>query len=247
MIIGSRNYPQFRLDYIRILWYCSGMARILADLSQVERFYGGTDPRKEILRQCLSLEMAGVDSVLLSTSEDYNLSRVRLLELVKNTMNIGLTVQTSLDDKWIESLQEIKPSMVIFNYDDSRIEALTNYITRLQVEDIFIGFRIPDDMEYIKKAAKLKADYFILTCESFCKAVSLNNELDELNKIVKLASLGKKLSMGVISSGNFNKRKLKLLNDTGAIEEFMLGSELISESLLSGYAAAIQKIRSSLA
>jgi pyridoxine 5'-phosphate synthase PdxJ len=223
------------------------MARILADLSQVERFYDGADPRKEILRQCLSLEMAGVDNVLLSTSDDYNLSRVRLLEQVKNTMNVGLTVQTSYNDKWIESLQEIKPSMVIFYYDESRVEVLTNYITRLQVEDILIGFRIPEDMEYIKKAAKLKADYFILSCESFSKAVSLNNELDELNKIVKLASLGKKLSMGAISSGNFNKRKMKLLNDTGAIEEFMLGSELISESLLSGYATAIQKIRSSLA
>lgn len=222
------------------------MARIMADLTQIERFYEGVEPRKEILRQCLSLEMAGVDSVLLSTSEDYNLSRGRLLEQVKDTLNIGLTVQTSCNDKWIESLQEIKPSMVIFYYDESRVEALANYITRLQVEDILIGFRISEDMDYIKKVAKLKADYFVLSCESFCKAISLNNELAELEKIVKLASLGKKLSMGVISTGNFNKRKLKLLNDTGVIEEFMLGAEFFSDSMLSGYATAVQKIRSSL-
>jgi hypothetical protein len=101
-------------------------------------------------------------------------------------------------------------------------------------------------VEYIKKAAKLKADYFVLSCDAFCKAVSLNNELDELNKIIKLGSLGKKLSMGVISSGNFNKRKLKLLSDTGVVEEFMLGAEFFSESLLHGYGTAIQKFRISL-
>lgn len=218
----------------------------MADLSQIERFYQGTDPRKEILRQCLALEMAGVDSVLLAAAGDYDPPRGRLLELVKGTLNIGLTVQAPCDNKWIESLQEIKPSMVIFDYDENREGELSGYVTRLQVQDILIGFRIPDDVEFIKKAARLKADYIVMSCDSFCAAVSLNNELDELNKIVKLASLGKKLSMGVIATGNFNKRKLKLLNDTGSIEEFMLGSELFSESLLSGHATAIRKIRSSL-
>ena len=222
------------------------MARILADLSQVEHFFRGTDPVKDILRQCLALEMAGVDSVLISTTAEFDPSRGRLLEQVKNTLNIGLTVEASYDDKWIESLQEIKPSMVTFNYDEKRIEVLTNYITRLQIQDILIGLRIPEDVESIKKAARLKADYLILATDSFCKAVSLNAELDELNKIVKVASLGRKLSMGVILSGNFTRRKLKLLSDTGVVEEFMLGLDLFSESLLFGYATAVQKIRSSL-
>jgi pyridoxine 5'-phosphate synthase PdxJ len=222
------------------------MARLTADLRPIERFYKIGNPQKEILRHCLSLEMAGADSVLIDTGEDFEPSQSRLLEIVRSTLNIGLTVDTAINEQWIESLQEIKPSMVIFRYHEDRDEQLSGFVTRLQVEDILIAFRVQDDIDAIKKAAKLKADYFILDCDTFGKAISLNKEVEELNNIVKLSSLGKKLSMGVIASGEFGKRKLKRLNDTGVIEEFILGLEFFSESLLHGYGVAIQKIRSSI-
>jgi len=222
------------------------MARLTADLKSIERFYEIGNPQKEILRHCLSLEMGGVDGVLINTGENYEPSQSRLLEIVNQTLNIGLTVQTVADEQWIESLQEIKPSMVIFKYDENRAEELSGFVTRLQVENILIAFRIQGDVDFIKKTAKLKADYIILDCSPYCEAISLNKELEALDKIVKLSSLGKKLSMGVIASGEFNKRKLKRSNDTGVIEEFILGLEFFSESLLHGYGAAIQKIRSSL-
>jgi len=222
------------------------MARLIANLKPIERFYEIGNPQKEILRHCLSLEMAGADGVLMDTGNEYEPARSRLLEVVNNSLNIVLTVETAAEEQWIESLQEAKPSMVIFKYDEGRTEQLSAFVTRLQVEDILIAFRVQDDLDSIKKAAKLKADYFILDCDPYCKAVSLNKEVEELNKIVKLSSLGKKLSMGVIASGEFSKRKLKRLNDTGVIEEFILGLEFFSESLLRGYGVAIQNVRSSL-
>lgn len=222
------------------------MARLTADLKPIERFYKFGNPQKEILRHCLSLEMAGVDSVLIDTGDGFEPSRSRMLEIARDTLNIGLTVETGAGEQWIEALQEIKPSMAIFDYDDERYEDYSGFVTRLQVKDILVAFRIKDNVEYVKKTAKLKSDYFILDCGSYCDTESMNKEVEELNNIAKIASLGKKLSMGVIASGEFNKRKLKRLYDTGAVEEFILGLGFFSESLLHGYGVAIQKIRSSL-
>ena len=190
--------------------------------------------------------MAGADSVLINSGDNYEPSKGRLLETLKSTLNIGLTVEAAADKEWVESLQEIKPSMVVFRYDDSRYDDFSNFVTRLQVEDILIAFRIENDVDFIKKAARLKADYFILNCERYCDSVSLNEEVEELNNIAKLASLGKKLSMGVIASGEFSKRKLKRMYDTGAVEEFVLGLSFFSESLLNGYSTAVRNIRSAL-
>jgi pyridoxine 5'-phosphate synthase PdxJ len=222
------------------------MARLTADLKPVERFYSIGNPQKEILRHCLSLEMAGADSVLINTGDSYEPSQSRLLGIINDTLNIGLTVETEPDQQWIESLQEIRPSMVIFEYDENRHDELSGFVTRLQVEDSLIAFRIPADVDSIKSAARMKSDYFILDCDKFCKAVSINSEVEELNSIVKLSSLGKKLSMGTIASGNFTMRKLKRLNDTGAVEEFILGLNFFSESLLYGYSTAIRNIRTSI-
>lgn len=222
------------------------MARLLADLEQVERFYGDRDPRKEILRHCLALEMAGFDGVLIDVEGDFDPSRVRILETIRQSVNIGLTVSAPPEKSWIESLQEIKPSMVLFDFQQDQSERLSEFITRLQVEDILLGFRVSDDIELIKKAARLKADYLVLDCDSYCRAKTTNMEIEELNKIVKLCSLAGKLSMGVIVKGDFDKRKMRRLNDTGVIEEFILGSNFISDSLLYGYESAAWKIRSAL-
>ncbi|UCC80059.1 MAG: pyridoxine 5'-phosphate synthase [Candidatus Zixiibacteriota bacterium] len=222
------------------------MARLTADLKPIEQFYKFGNPQKEILRHCLSLEMAGVESVLINTGDGFEPSRSRLLEIVKDTLNIGLTVETEAGEQWIEALQEIKPSMVIFNYDDSRYEEYSGFVTRLQVKDILVAFRIKDNVEYVKKAARLKSDYIILDCGPYCDTESMNKEVEELNKIAKISSLGKKLSMGVIASGEFNKRKLKRLHDTGAVEEFILELRFFSESLLYGYGTAVWNIRSTL-
>jgi pyridoxine 5'-phosphate synthase PdxJ len=222
------------------------MARLLVDLEQIERFYGDEDSRKEILRHCLALETAGFDGVVMNVTGGFDPARARILEILRQTVNIGLTVSIPVDERWIESLQEIKPSLVLFDYKEEQSERLSSFITRLQIEDILIGFQVSDDLEIIKKVARLKADYLVFRCDSYCRAESLNREVEELNKIVKLASLASKLSMGVIARGEFDRRKMKRLNDTGVMEEFILGLNLISEALLFGYETAAEKIRSAL-
>ena len=78
------------------------------------------------------------------------------------------------------------------------------------------------------------------------KNAKLQKEIEELNKIVKMASLASKLSLGVIAGGQFDNRRLKRLSDTGAIEEFVFGRMILGQSLLNGYRSAFQDIRSSI-
>ena len=116
----------------------------------------------------------------------------------------------------------------------------------MQIKDVLIGLEVPLETDFIKKAAKLKADYSVFACDLYCEAKSLNQEIEELNKIVKMASLASKLSLGVIAGGQFDNRRLKRLSDTGAIEEFVFGRMILGQSLLNGYRSAFQDIRSSM-
>ena len=241
-----RIIPKSGLTPDHISLSLAAMARLLADLEQIERFYSDYDSRKEILRHCMALEMAGFDGVLMNASGEFEPARARILETVRQTVNIGMTVAAGVDDQWVESLLDIKPSMILFDYSENDSERIAGFITRLQVEDILIGFRISNDLDLVKKAARMKADYLALRCDSYCRADSLNREIEELNNIVKISSLAGKLSMGVVVEGEFDRRKMKRLNDTGVVEEFILGLNYLSDALLFGYDSAIGKIRSAL-
>lgn len=219
------------------------MARISIDLEPLCRLYpDGPDLQKALIKHSLAIESAGADGVVIGTGEDYDATRKKALSILAESLDINLSVKTKLNEQWIEALRELKPAMVIFPFDGDDNEFPEDLVTKFQIENILVGFEIPPQIDLVKTVARHKGDFIIIDCRSYCRAEALNARVEELNKIAKMASLGSRLSMGIVASGDFDNQRLLRLASTRSIEEFFIGLPVLGKSLISGYNQAIKSI-----
>jgi pyridoxine 5'-phosphate synthase PdxJ len=220
------------------------MTRITIDLEPLAGLYqDGAEMVKSLVKNALACEIGGADSVVIGIGKETDQKRKRVVSLLIESLDISLSVKAGLDERTLEILQELKPGMVILPYQPDKREVLASTITNFQIENILVGLEIPLELEQVKEAAKLKCDYAILNSASYCSAKTVNARIDELNKIVKIAGLCNRLSVGVIAAGNFGINQLSRLNSAVQIEEYILGLPFYSSSLIYGYAKAIEGIR----
>ena len=218
------------------------MARLSIDLEPLCRlFRSGPDLQKALIKHGIAIESAGADGVVIGTGEGYDAGRKRALSILAENLDINLSVKTTLNEQWVEALGEVKPAMVVFPFhrDD---EFSGDLVTRFQIEHILVGFEMPLRIELVKSAARLKADFLIFDCGSYCGAETLNAQVEELNKIARMAALGARLSLGVVASGDFDNQRLLKLASTKSIEEFFIGLPVFGNSLINGYGQAIKSI-----
>lgn len=224
------------------------MTRITINLEPLAGLYQSEpDMIRAIIKNALACEIAGADSILIGMGKEYDQKRKKLISVLADNLDINLSVKSNLDDRSLETLTDLKPGMVILPFHTEKKELLGSAVTNLQVENILVGLEIPLELDLVKDAARLKCDYVILDCNSFCQAKSLTARLDELNKIVKLVGLCSRLSMGAAVSGDFSTNQLAMLGNAAKIEEFVLGLPFFSSSLIYGYARAIEMAKYSLA
>ncbi len=218
------------------------MARLSIDLEPLCRLYpGGPDLQKALIKHSFAIESAGADGVVISAGEGYDAGRKKAFSILAENLDINLSIKTTLNEQWIEALRELKPAMVIFPFDGND-EFPGDLVTRFQIENILVGFEIPLRIELVKTVARLKADFLIFDCMSYCRAETLNAQIEELNKIARMASLGSRLSLGVVASGDFDSQRLLKLVSTKSIEEFFIGLPIFGNSLIKGYGQAIKSI-----
>ena len=219
------------------------MARVSIDLEPLCRLYPhGPDLQKALIKHSLAIESAGADGVVISTGEDYDVGRKKALSILAESLDMNLSVKTTLNEQWIEALGELKPAMVIFSFDGNDDEFSGDLVTRFQIENILVGFEIKPQIELVKTVGRLKGDFVIIDCQAYCQAATLNAQVEEINKIARTAALGSKLSMGVVASGDFSNQRLQKLARTKTIEEFFIGLPVLGNALIDGYNRAIKSI-----
>ena len=221
--------------------------RINLNLDPLCRFYPIDDQNKNFLKHSVAAELAGVDGIFIETGESYTPIRRKLIENLVETIDVSVTVRSSYDEKWLEALKDIKPSMVIFEFDDSYLSRIESSVAGVQVENILAGMISPLDIESVKQCAKLKCDYVFFDGKAYNGAKNINEEIAELNKISKLSALCGRLSIGSGIIGEFSTRKLQKLADLNSIQELVIGQSVISESALNGYGKALDSIKNIIA
>ena len=221
------------------------MARITINLEPLAGLYhDSNEMARAIFKNATACEIAGADSVMINLGND---SRKRkIISSLIETLGIGVTVRAGSDDKSLESLIDLRPAMAMIPFQADRKDTLSTGITNLQIENVLVGMEVPIELDHVKEAARLKCDYVILNCEQFCSASSINAQLEELNKISKLAVLASRLSLGAIVSGDFNSGHLARMKGALAIEEIIMGIPFFSVSLIHGYSRALEIARFAL-
>ena len=224
------------------------MIRLSVDLEALYRLYaaGGIEAYKPLLKQALALESAGADGIVFKVGGPYDPGRRRVISVLSESLDISLSVRTSLDEQWIQAILETKPSLAIFTLDGTSEDSYREVVTRLQVQNILVAFEVRPQAEAIKTAAKLKGDFLVFGCDSYLEAKGLGDQIEQLNSISRAAALGSRLSMGSIASGDFDRQKLARLVQTKSVEEVFIGLPVFTDSLIRGYQEAIKSIKSLL-
>jgi len=189
-------------------------------------------------------ELAGADGVAYAVGhEGLNPVEEKTIKLLKDIVSIPLAVIIPTADRAAEKIIELRPDMVGVTTINSNTQ---DFITRLQVADIVTAVRTDPDIEMVRDAAKIKADYVILDATQYCKEKSLSNKLAMLDKIAKAAGLAKRLSMGTILGGPLALSDIAKFGEIEGIEEFFIGHGLAAKAVLFGLEKAIHTYKATL-
>lgn len=189
-------------------------------------------------------DLAGAGGVAIAIKDgNFTPEHEKTVKSVKEVLGIPLALIIPPDDKAIEKVLDLAPSMVVLTDIAS---GDSGCVSRLQVANIIVAVGIAPDLDQVKAAAKMKADYVAIDVMSYCTEKSLSARVDSLNTISKAAALAERLSIGVIVMGPIKMNDIIKLADIEQIEDFFIGHELIAKAVLFGLEDAIAEFKSEI-
>ena len=186
-------------------------------------------------------DLAGAGGIAVKINRgDINSEYERTIKSVKEVLGIPLAMIIPADDRVIEKTLDLGPKMAVLA---DTVPGDSDYVSRLQVANIIVAVETAPDLDQVKAAAKMKADYVAIDASGYCSEKSIAVRVDLLNKIAKAAALAERLSMGVIITGPLTLNDVAKLSDIVQIEDFFVGHELIAKAVLFGLEDAIAEFK----
>jgi pyridoxine 5'-phosphate synthase PdxJ len=177
-------------------------------------------------------ELAGADGLAYRISSDsFNQADERTVRLLKEISHIPIALVIPGSDREVEKTIDLKPDMAVILSSGASTQ---DYITRLQVSDIIAAVMMGPELDLIKDAAKMKADYVVIDVTSYCTEQSYSNKIVIFDKVAKAAALAKRLSMGAIIYGPLTPGEMTKFAELEGVEEFFVGQEMAAKAILNG-------------
>ena len=234
------------------------MARLninIDEVAAIRTFQGGQSP--DPLHAAVIGELAGADGITVHLSEDQHPINKRDLYLLKNAVHSHLNLMIAPDEKLIEVVLEVEPDMItLIDYKnegsfqkcvvdlETDYDRLVELIPRMQNQNILVSLFIPPEIEDVKRAAKLKADYVELCASAYSGAETAMDETGELDKLSSAALLASKLLLGVSCGAGLDYRNIRRLSEINRFEEFIVGHAVIGRALFVGFEKAVGELLS---
>jgi pyridoxine 5'-phosphate synthase PdxJ len=113
------------------------------------------------------------------------------------------------------------------------LASIPDYITKCSFRYI-AAVIIPPELDLVKDAAKMKADYVVIDVTGYCAEQGYSNKIVIFDKIAKAAALAKRLSMGAIIYGPLTAGEITKFAELEGVEEFFIGREMAAKAILNG-------------
>ncbi len=189
-------------------------------------------------------DLAGAGGVAISLRKgEITPEYERIVSGIKGVLGIPLALIVPADSKSIEKTIDMAPSMAVLA---DIVPGDSDYVARLQVANIIAAIEITPDLDQVKAAAKMKADYVAIDISQYCTENSLSVRVDLLNNLSKAAALAERLSMGVIVTGPMTLNDINKISEIEQIEDYFIGHELISKAILFGLEESIAEFKDSI-
>lgn len=215
---------------------------------------GGIEP--EPIAAAIIAEMAGADGIVVHLREDRRHIQDRDLRILREIIQTKLDLEMAATEEMVKVALDIEPDMVTI-VPERRAELTTeggldvassrdklkDIIGLLHEGSIIVSLFIDPDIDQIKAAHKLNADYIEIHTGRYANAKRIKDEDREIDSITQAAKLAYKLGLGVNAGHGLNYRNVKRLSQAHEIVEFNIGHSIISRGVLVGLDRAVREMK----
>lgn len=236
------------------------MARLGVNVDHVatlRQARGGTDP--DPLAAAVLVELAGADGIVVHLREDRRHIQDRDLRLLREMTRTKLDLEMAADGEMVTIALNIKPDLVTL-VPEKRQELTTEggldvagqrdriqgVVTLLHNGGIPVSVFIEPDLNQVKAAHKISADFVELHTGRYANATRSKEADSEFEAITQAARLAYKLGIGVNAGHGLNYRNVKRLTHIPEIVEYNIGHSIIARSVLVGLVQAVKEMKALL-
>ncbi|GKS59953.1 pyridoxine 5'-phosphate synthase [Nitrospira sp.] len=234
------------------------MARLGVNVDHVatlRQARGGQEP--DPVEAAFLAELAGADGIVMHLREDRRHVQDRDLTLLKETIKTKLDLEMAPEEEIARIALSVKPHLVTL-VPERRQELTTEggldvigqrdkidkIIQLLHGGGIPVSLFIEPDLNHIKIAHKLSADYVELHTGRYANAKLSKEEQTGLESLSQSAKLAFKLGMGVNAGHGLNYRNVKRLTQITEIVEYNIGHSIVARAVLVGFERAVREMKS---
>ncbi len=200
-------------------------------------------------------ELAGADGIIVHLREDRRHIKDRDLWLLKETIKTKLNLEMASTEEMVKIALEVKPHMVTLVPEKRKEltteggldliankERVTESVALLREGGILASLFIDPDIDQIKTAHRVSADFVEVHTGRFCDAEDRVEEEKELERIITSVRMASKLRLGVNAGHGLNYQNIKRLLGVNEIEEFSIGHSIISRAVFVGMDQAVREM-----
>lgn len=236
------------------------MARLGVNVDHVatlRQARGGNDP--DPLAAALLVELAGADGIVVHLREDRRHVQDRDLRLLRELIKTKLDMEMAADETMAKIALTVKPDLVTLVPEkrqelttEGGLDVTTNkerlhqIIALLHDGGIPVSLFIEPDLNHIRAAHKLAADFVELHTGRYANAKRSKEADAEFEAITQAAKLAYKLGMGVNAGHGLNYQNVKRLTHISEIVEYNIGHSIVARAVLVGLDQAVREMKALL-
>lgn len=220
-------------------------------VATIRQARGGVEP--DPVAAAALAEFAGADGITVHLREDRRHIQDRDLGLLRETIKTRLNLEMAVTDEMVAIALKVKPDMCTL-VPEKRLELTTEggldvrcnldpvriAVERLRGGGIPVSLFIDADIDQIKAADKVGADFIEIHTGMFADAVDWKSEESELIRIENGVKLAQKLGLGVNAGHGLNYSNIKKIASIRGIEEYNIGHSIISRAVMVGLEKAVR-------
>jgi pyridoxine 5-phosphate synthase len=203
----------------------------------------------------LAAEMVGADGITVHLRGDRRHIQDRDLKILRQVVKTVLTLEMAATEEMIDMALKVKPNVVTLVPErdgeltteggldlEANFENLSQAVSRLQLDGRLVSLFVNPDEESIKASARLRADYVELNTDSYACAKGVAEQIVQLERLEKMASLAHRLNLGVNMGHGLDYRNISHLVQIRNIHEFSIGHAVVARATMVGFEKAVKEM-----
>jgi pyridoxine 5-phosphate synthase len=201
------------------------------------------------------VELAGADGVVVHLREDRRHIQDRDVEILRKTVQTKLILEMAATPEMIDVALEIKPDLVTLVPEkreeltteggldlEGNKDTVSEAVKTLQKGGFPVSLFVDPDLDQIKLAHRIDADFVEIHTGTFCDAETPKERFEAFEKIVNSAKLAHKLKLGVNAGHGLDYQTIKQFEGLLEIDEFSIGHSIIARAVLVGLDRAVREM-----